>query len=60
MNIGDKLKTSRVKSILTLEEVAETLKVSRQTISNWENERSYLDLIYILVLSDLYNFSLDL
>ncbi len=59
MNIGEKLKTSRVKSNLTQEEVAEILKVSRQTISNWENERSYPDLIYILELSDLYNLSLD-
>lgn len=59
MNIGEQLKTSRVKSNLTQEEVAEILKVSRQTISNWENERSYPDLIYIVELSDLYDLSLD-
>lgn len=33
--------------------------MSRQTISNWENEKSYPDIISVIKLSDFYNVSLD-
>lgn len=59
MEIGKKLKEVRMKSNLTQEQVAEKLFVSRQTISNWENEKSYPDIISIIKLSDLYSISLD-
>ena len=48
-----------MKSDLTQEQVADALFVSRQTISNWENEKSYPDIISIIRLSDLYSISLD-
>ena len=44
---------------LTQENVAEKLNVSRQTISNWETEKFYPDILYVLQLSDLYQVSLD-
>lgn len=59
MEIGNKLKSARVISGLTQEKVAEEIQVSRQTISNWENEKSYPDIISVIKLSDLYNISLD-
>ena len=59
MNIGSMLKNARVRSGLTQEYVAEAVQVSRQTISNWENERSYPDIVSVIKLSDLYNISLD-
>ena len=59
MEIGKKLKETRMKLNLTQEQVAEELFVSRQTISNWENEKSYPDIISIIKLSDLYSVSLD-
>ena len=59
MEIGGKLKEFRMKSNLTQEQVAEELFVSRQTVSNWENEKSYPDIISIIKLSDLYSVSLD-
>ena len=59
MEIGKKLKELRQRSNLTQEEVADALFVSRQTVSNWENERSYPDIISIIKLSDLYAISLD-
>lgn len=59
MNVGQKLKESRTKSKMTQEQVAEKLFVSRQTISNWENEKSYPDIISVIKLSDLYSISLD-
>ena len=59
MEIGKKLKDSRMKSKLTQEQVAEKLSLSRQTISNWENEKSYPDIINVIKLSNLYCISLD-
>ena len=40
-DIGCKIKAARIEKKLTQEQVAELLGVSRQTISNWENEKSY-------------------
>ena len=59
MEIGRKLKEARQMSDLTQENVAEKLNVSRQTISNWETEKFYPDILYVLQLSDLYQVSLD-
>ena len=59
MEIGKKLKDARLHSGLTQEKVAEELNVSRQTISNWENEKSYPDIISVIGLSNLYSISLD-
>ena len=57
MEIGVKLKEARIKSGLTQENVAEKIQVSRQTISNWENEKSFPDIVNVIKLSDLYNIS---
>ncbi|GAA0127126.1 MULTISPECIES: helix-turn-helix domain-containing protein [Clostridium] len=59
MEVGSKLKKARIDSGLTQEKVAEEIQVSRQTISNWENEKSYPDIISVIKLSDLYSISLD-
>ena len=59
MEIGKKLKNARIEAGLTQEKAAEKIDVSRQTISNWENEKSYPDIISVIPLSDLYSVSLD-
>jgi len=59
MDIGAKLKKARLQAGMTQEQVAEALGVSRQTISNWENEKTYPDIISVIKLSDLYAVSLD-
>ncbi|WP_333649730.1 helix-turn-helix domain-containing protein [Lacrimispora sp.] len=59
MNIGQKLKNTRMAAGLTQESVAEKIGVSRQTISNWENDKSYPDIINVIALSNLYSISLD-
>ena len=59
MEIGKKLKDARTKSGFTQETVAEKINVSRQTVSNWENEKSYPDIISVIELSSLYSISLD-
>ena len=58
-DIGSKIKAARLKKKMTQEQVAELLGVSRQTISNWENEKSYPDIISVIELSSLYSISLD-
>ena len=59
MEIGKKLKDARMKSGFTQETVAEKVNVSRQTISNWENEKSYPDLLTLVRISDEFDCSLD-
>lgn len=59
MEIGSKLKYARNEKRLTQEQAAEALGVSRQTISNWENNRSYPDIMSVIKMSDIYSVSLD-
>ena len=59
MELGNLIKKQRADLGLTQEEVAKKLSVTRQTLSNWENEKSYPDLEQLLKLSDIYHFSID-
>lgn len=59
MEIGKMLKEARVNSGLTQEDVADKICVTRQTMSNWENEKCYPDIINVIELSNLYGVSLD-
>lgn len=59
MEIGNKLKKARNEKGITQEHAAEYLGVSRQTISNWENNKSYPDIISVIKMSDFYSISLD-
>ena len=59
MEIGKKLKNARIEAGLTQEKAAEKIDVSRQTISNWENEKSYPDIISVIKMSECYDVSLD-
>ncbi len=59
MKIGERLREARVAAGLTQEIAAEKMNVSRQTISNWETERTYPDIISVIKMSDIYSISLD-
>ena len=59
MELGEKLKEARSKAGMKQEELAQQIGVSRQTVSNWENNRSYPDIASVMKLSDLYGLSLD-
>lgn len=59
MDLGAKLKDARAAAGLTQGEAAEKLYVSRQTISNWENGKTYPDIVSVVKMSDLYGISLD-
>ena len=59
MDIGAKIKEARATAQLTQEQSAEALGISRQTLSNWENNKTYPDIISVIKMSDLYSVSLD-
>ncbi|MCU9815797.1 helix-turn-helix domain-containing protein [Paraclostridium sp. AKS73] len=60
MEIGKQIKKYRTDRKLSQEALAERIFVSRQTISNWENDRNYPDMKSLLLLSSLFNVSLDI
>ncbi|HDR4369110.1 TPA: helix-turn-helix domain-containing protein [Bacillus cereus] len=59
MNIGKQIHYFRKRDNMSQEELAEKIHVSRQSISNWENERNYPDIHNLLMMSILFNVSLD-
>lgn len=59
MTFGKTLKERRSQLDLTQQEVAKKLYISRQTISNWENGKSYPDLDMLIKISDVYHVSID-
>ena len=59
MNIGNKIKNAREENKLTQTQASESLMVSRQTISNWENGKSLPDILSVIRMSELYQISLD-
>lgn len=59
MELGQRLKDLRNKHNITQEEFADKLYVSRQTVSSWENDKSYPDIHSLLMISELFKISLD-
>lgn len=59
MNIGAKIIEIRKKRNMTQEEFAKIFHVTRQTVSNWENQKSYPDLQTLVQISDEFDVSLD-
>ncbi len=58
-DIGSKIQAARLEKNMTQEQVAGLLEVSRQTISNWENAKSYPDIVSVIKMSECYDVSLD-
>lgn len=59
MNIGVKIIEIRKKRNMTQEDFAKIFHVTRQTVSNWENQKSYPDLQTLVQISDEFDVSLD-
>ena len=59
MDISNQIKTRREAMGLSQEQLAEKLYVSRQTISNWERDKTYPDVQSLLMLSILFDTSID-
>lgn len=59
MNIGKRIKEFREKINISQEELADKIYTSRQTISNWENDKTYPDINSLKLLSNIFDVSLD-
>lgn len=59
MELGRRITELRKTNNLTQEGLAERCSVTRQTISNWENGKSYPDLEMLVFISDSFDISLD-
>lgn len=59
MEVGSQIKKYRSNMGISQEELAEKVYVSRQTVSNWETGKSYPDIHSVLLLSTVFNVSLD-
>lgn len=59
MNIGNQILNIRKENQLTQEEFGKLFHVTRQTVSNWENEKSYPGLQILIDISNQFEISLD-
>ena len=59
MNLGSQIKKYRSELSMSQDELAEKVFVSRQSISNWENDKTYPDIKSLLLLSEVFQVSLD-
>ena len=59
MNIGNQISTIRKERQLTQEQFGSLFHVTRQTVSNWENQKSYPDLQILIDISNQFEISLD-
>ena len=59
MNFGEKIKDIRENAGLTQEQFAAKLNVTRQAISNWENNKNLPDIEMLILISDVFKISLD-
>ena len=57
--IGERLKELRKLNNLSQEQVAKELNITRQAISKWETDKTMPDIENIILLSKLYNVSLE-
>lgn len=59
MKVGDEILKIRKAKGMTQEEFSKLFNVTRQTVSNWENKKSYPDLQTLVDISDKFDISLD-
>ncbi|MGG5341459.1 DUF3955 domain-containing protein [Enterococcus sp. AZ192] len=59
MEFGAKIKVLRTENQLTQEQFASRLNVTRQAVSNWENNRNLPDLEMLILIARSFHISLD-
>lgn len=59
MDFGVQIKNLRKEQNLTQEQFAEKLNITRQAISNWENNRNLPDIEMLIQMSTVFNVSLE-
>ena len=59
MRLGKRICDIRKSNGLTQEEFANMFSVTRQAVSNWENDKAYPDLHTLVEISNQFNITLD-
>jgi len=59
MNFGEKLQSLRKEKGLSQEALAQKCNVSRQAVSKWENGDGYPEMDKLILISELFNVSID-
>ena len=59
VELSKQIKKYRKEANLSQEELADKVFVSRQTISNWENDKNYPDIKSLVLMSEVFHVSLD-
>ena len=59
MDFGKQIRQIRKDAKLTQEQMAAKLNVSRQAVSNWENNKNLPNLEMIITISRVFGLSLD-
>ena len=59
MNISKTIKEQRNRLSISQDELGERIYVTRQTISNWENDKTYPDINSLILLSQVFDMTID-
>lgn len=59
MEVGHRIREQRAAIGMSQDDLAARVYVSRQTISSWENDKTYPDLQSLLLLSEIFGVSID-
>ena len=59
MELGKQIKKYRIEKEYLQEELANKIYVTRQSISNWENDKTYPDVNSLVLLSEIFQVSID-
>lgn len=59
MKVGKSIQEIRKDNGFSQEQFANMFHVTRQTVSNWENEKSYPDLETLIAIGDKFGISMD-
>lgn len=59
MEVGDQIRRLRTERGLLQDDLAAAVFVSRQTVSSWENDKTYPDVQSLVLLSQLFGVSID-
>lgn len=59
MSLGENLQFLRKKNNITQEQLAESLDVSRQSVSKWESDTTYPEMDKLLQLSQMFHYTID-
>ncbi len=59
MELSSQIRSQRLEHGLSQDDLAEAIFVSRQTVSNWENDKTYPDVQSLELLSQLFGITID-